>query len=94
MESPSQARNGEGSKPYFLRNLPISTADFQRNLQHPEPATRAFWMAYVMRAARFEDVWKLVSHGEMREHYALIRRHLGRVRPFWDFLLCWQIALP
>ena len=76
---------------YFLRGLPISTRDLRRTLRDADVATRAHWTAHVLREARYEDVWKFVDPGDVRADYPHIRRHLGRARPFWDFLIGrWQ----
>lgn len=76
---------------YFLKGLPITTGDLRRTLRNADLATRAHWTAHVLREARYEDVWKFVDPGDVRADYLHIRRHLGRARPFWDFLVGgWQ----
>ena len=81
----------EAAQLYFLRGLPLTIEDLRRTLRHPDVAMRAHWIAHVMREARYEDVWQFLSQREIRDDYPQIRRHLGRARPFWDFLVgSWQ----
>lgn len=87
----SSAPERQEAQPYFLRGLPLTAGDLRRTLRDPDLATRAHWIAHVMREARYEDVWQFLSQGAIREDYPHIRRHLGRARPFWDFLVGgWQ----
>ena len=40
-----------------------------------------------MREARYEDVWSYLTLKEILQDWANIRRHLGRRRGFWEYLL-------
>lgn len=91
MRSSSHDLERDEGQAYFLRGLPITTGDLRRTLRTSDASMRAHWIAHVLREARYEDVWKFVTPGDIREDYPRIRRHLGRARPFWDFLIGrWQ----
>lgn len=60
-------------------------------VRDPDPAIRALWIARIMREARYRDVWRFVSLRDILPIYAHIRRHLGRARRKWDYLIeGWQ----
>jgi hypothetical protein len=40
-----------------------------------------------MREALFDEVWRFVTLEEILQNWEPIRRHLGRKRAFWEFLL-------
>lgn len=75
------------SQPYFIWDTPITVADLRERLRHPDPRERSLWMARIMREARYADVWRFLSLNDVLERYDMIRRHLGRRRRFWDFLI-------
>jgi hypothetical protein len=77
----------EDAQPYFLWDMAVTVGELRKQLRHPDVAVRALWMARVMREARYPDVWKFLSLDDVLAHLPLIRRHLGRARAFWDFLL-------
>jgi hypothetical protein len=74
-------------KPYFLWDVPIGEAELRERLRDRDPDTRAQWEARVMREARFDDVWGYVSLDDVLRDWQHIRRHLGRQRAFWAFLI-------
>jgi hypothetical protein len=40
-----------------------------------------------MRQAKPDDVFLYVSEAEIRRHWSSILPHLGKSRPFWEWLL-------
>jgi hypothetical protein len=76
-----------GERPYFLWDVDVSEAQLRQRLADPEPGIRAQWQGCVMREARFDDVWKYLSLKEILRDWEQIRRHLGRRREYWEFLL-------
>ncbi|MFZ5468843.1 MAG: hypothetical protein ACOZIN_05335 [Myxococcota bacterium] len=74
-------------RPYFIWDVPITEAELRERLKEPDPDTRAQWQAVIMREARFDDVWKYLRLEEILRDWKDIRRHLGRQRAFWEFLL-------
>jgi hypothetical protein len=77
----------DDAQPYFIWDLPLTVADLRRYLAHPDPDTRALWMARVMREARYPDVWRFLSLESILAAWPRIERHLGRRRRFWEFLI-------
>lgn len=74
-------------RPAFLWDTPLSEAELRARLHDADPDVRAQWQGVVLREARFDDVWKYVTLDEVVRDWPRIRRHLGRSRDFWDFLL-------
>jgi hypothetical protein len=74
-------------RPYFLWDVPVTEAELRQRLHHPDPDTRAQWQARIMREARYRDVWKYLTLDEILRDWHDIRRHLGRMRGFWEYLL-------
>jgi hypothetical protein len=45
----------------------------------------------ILREARDTDVWRFTTPAEVARLFPELRRHLGRRRTFWEFLLGrWQ----
>lgn len=74
-------------RPWFLWDVDITEEEFRLRLRHPDPAIRAQWQGCLMREGRFDDVCRYVTLEEVLRDWPRIRRHLGRMRPFWDFLI-------
>lgn len=73
--------------PYFLWDDPMTLAELRRRLsQGPEPE-RVLLLARVLREARDTEVWQFTSPGEVIALWPRLALHLGRRRPFWEFLL-------
>lgn len=89
LDPPGRVRHDPRVKgrPYFIWDLDVSEADLRERLRASDPQIRAQWQARVMREARFADVWRYVSLEEVVRDWSWIRRHLGRSRAFWEFLL-------
>ncbi|MCI0573136.1 MAG: hypothetical protein L0Y66_20520 [Myxococcaceae bacterium] len=67
--------------------MQVTEAEFRERLRDPDPDTRAQWQARLMREARFREVWGYVTLREVLDNWEHIRRHLGRRRAYWEFLL-------
>lgn len=74
-------------RPYFLWDVEVSDAELRARLEADDPDTRAQWQAVVMREARYEDVWSYLTLQRVLANWEHIRRHLGRRRSFWEYLL-------
>ena len=75
------------NRPYFLWDVDVTEAELRERLRHPDPYIRAQWQGAVLREARYADVWRNLSLEEILRDWELIRRHLGRRRAQWEFLL-------
>lgn len=77
----------KASKPWFLWDVDLSEDELRERLRQPDDDARAQWQACVMREGRYREVWQYVTLDEILRDWPHIRRHLGRSRPFWEFLL-------
>ena len=75
------------AQPYFVWDVPVTVRELRRRLHHTDPEERALWMARVLREARFADVWRLLDVHDVDTWFARLKKHLGRSRPFWEWLL-------
>ncbi len=75
------------SRPTFLWDVDITEAELRSHLAAEDPDIRAQWQGRVLREARFNEVWHHITLDEVVRDWARIRRHLGRSRAFWEFLL-------
>ena len=75
------------TRPYFLWWTEATVADLRRHLADPDPVVRAYWMGALLREANTRDVWLFVGPDEIREAWHGVRRHLGRSRAMWAWLL-------
>ena len=86
MKLSTDLRDG-ASVPYFLWDEPVTLDELRERLRSDEPEEQARWAGKVMREARFDEAVELLSLPWIIAEYDRLRRHLGRRRPFWDFLL-------
>lgn len=79
----------ETTRPYFLwsGNDRLTETELRSRVRSADLRERALWIGRVMREAKSDDVWKYVTIEEVLRDWSEIRRHLGRSRPFWEFLL-------
>jgi len=73
--------------PYFLWDDPMPNRELRRLLRTAPPPERICLLAKILRQARDSDAWKYTSPQEVAEAWPQLSIHLGRRRPFWEFLL-------
>jgi hypothetical protein len=73
--------------PYFLWDEPMTVAELRARLGTASPPERSRLLGKVLREARDTDVWRFTSPTEVQLLWPELSRHLGRRRPFWEFLL-------
>ncbi|HEX4961704.1 MAG TPA: hypothetical protein VF173_12750 [Thermoanaerobaculia bacterium] len=74
-------------RPYFLPGLSMTLEQFRKALADPNPQARAVFLAELLRNARADDVFFLVSPGEILEMWPLVEDCLGDKKDFWRWLL-------
>ena len=74
--------------PYFNWDAPVTNAQVRDALANGTEDDKVFWIARIMREARFDDVWRYVSLGrDVLPRWPELERILGRRREFWQFLI-------
>lgn len=73
--------------PYFLWDEPMTVSEFRRRLSSADPAEWARLLGKALREARDTDVWSFTTPQEVSARWTELSRHLGRSRPFWEYLL-------
>lgn len=73
--------------PYFLWDEPMSVVELKQRLATASPPEKVRLLGKILREARDTDVWRFTSVQEVVELWPELTRHLGRRRPFWEFLL-------
>lgn len=73
--------------PYFCWDEPITVRELRERLRTASPPERTRLMAKILREARDTEVWKFTSPAEVARSWEDLASHLGRRRPFWEFLL-------
>jgi hypothetical protein len=76
--------NDPAAIPYFLWDEPMTVAQFRERLGSTE---RPRLLGKLLREARDTDVWYFTTPAEVVRQWREIAPHLGRRRPFWEFLL-------
>lgn len=78
--------------PYFNWDSAVTNAAVRRALRDGTEDDKVFWIARIMREARYEDVWKYVSlRRDVLPRWTQIEPHLGRWQAKWRFLVeSWQ----
>jgi len=83
----------EDTVPYFLWDQPMTVAELRRRLATASPPERARLLGKILREARDTDVWGFTTPAEVQARWDELSPHLGRRRPFWEYLLGrWRAA--
>jgi len=78
--------------PYFLWDEPMSVAQLKERLRGASHSERIRLLGKILREARDTDVWKFTNPDEVRKLWPELYKHLGRRKPFWEFLFNrWRI---
>ena len=77
----------DDARPYFLWWTDATVADLRRHLASDDVTERAYWLGALMREANTRDVWPFVTPSDVRRDWERVRRHLGRSRAMWAWLL-------
>lgn len=72
--------------PYFLWDQPMTVAELRQRLRE-SPVERMRLLGTILREAKEPDVWLFTTPQEVAREWPRIVPHLGRRRPFWEFLL-------
>lgn len=83
----SDALLREEERPYFLWWTDLTVGAFREALRDPDADRRAYWIGALLREANTRDVWIFVTREDIRKHWPLLQRHLGRSRKMWTWLL-------
>ena len=75
------------TRPYFLWWTDVNVGQFRTLIQDPDLDRRAYWLGALLREANTRDVWMFVTPAGIREAWPSLRRHLGRSRDMWAYLL-------
>ncbi|MEY4581936.1 MAG: hypothetical protein RL701_6639 [Pseudomonadota bacterium] len=80
--------------PYFNWDAHVTNAEVRNALAVGSEEDKVFWIARIMREARYDDVWKYISlRGDVLPRWPLIEPHLGRWQAKWRFLIeSWQTS--
>jgi hypothetical protein len=73
--------------PYFLWDDPMTVAELESRLENSSLAERMRLLGKILREARDTDVWRFISPIDVMKMWPRLSLHLGRRRPFWEFLL-------
>jgi hypothetical protein len=73
--------------PYFLWDEPMTNGELRARLESSSRAERTRLLGKILREARDPDVWKYTTPQEVESRWRELSIHLGRRRPFWEFLL-------
>lgn len=77
----------DDARPYFLWDEDTSIAELRAILRGPDSERRDHLIGKMLREARDVDVWAFVTPEEVARVLPRIGRHLGRRKPFWEFLI-------
>jgi hypothetical protein len=73
--------------PYFLWDEPMTVRELRNRLETASEPERLRLLGKILREARDTEVWRFTTPREVVRLWSEISRHLGRRRPFWEFLL-------
>jgi hypothetical protein len=89
--TPPELLTDQQGRPYFLWDCEMTLDEFRRQLEDSDPDVRAYLIGKLMRQAKPDDVFTFVSPRQIREHWPLLERYLGKTREFWTWLFeAWE----
>ncbi len=79
------------NRPYFLWDCDLTLDEFRRGLEDPDPEVRAYLVGKLMRQAKPDDVFLLVSPRTILALWPRLLRYLGATRDFWTWIFeAWE----
>ncbi|MCI0519820.1 MAG: hypothetical protein L0Z70_06125 [Chloroflexi bacterium] len=72
--------------PYFLWDYDLSETDVQAILKGDDEAQKAWLVARILEAARYQDIWKYISLKELRAIFPQLQLK-SQVRAAWSYAL-------
>jgi hypothetical protein len=75
------------SRPYFLWWTDCTVGQLRQRLADGDPEAQAYWLGALLREANTRDVWLFTTPDRVRAMWPFLRRHLGRTRARWAWLL-------
>jgi hypothetical protein len=73
--------------PYFTWDAPLTVRAIRERLQTGQDADRFYLLGKILREARDTDVWSFTTPEYVARNWEQLLPHLGRRRPFWEWLL-------
>ncbi len=73
--------------PCFLWDEPMTVAALRERLRTSSRPEADRLLGKILREARDTDVWLFTTPDEVATRWSELSIHLGRRRPFWEFLL-------
>lgn len=77
----------DDAPPYFLWWSDATVADLRGHLASSDAAERGYWLGALLREANSRDVWQFTTPSTIRKSWPHVRRHVGRARARWEWLL-------
>jgi hypothetical protein len=74
-------------RPYFLWDVDMTLAEFERQLAESDLPARAYLVGKLMRQAKPDDALQFVTAQGMADLWPLVEKYLGNTREFWNWLL-------
>ena len=75
------------ARPYFLWDSELTVGQLRERLAHGPEEEKLLWIGRILREARYPDVWRFVTLGDVLSRWDRLRGRLGRMNGFWEFLI-------
>ena len=75
------------SIPYFLWDEPMTVTELRQKLRFATSDERVRLLGKILREAKDTDVWLFTTPDEVASLWQDLLPHLGRRRPFWEYLI-------
>ena len=73
--------------PYFLWDEDLALGELRHRLREAPEKERLRLAGKILREAAYEEVWGFLRVEDVARDLPKLRRHLGRRRAFWEFLI-------
>jgi hypothetical protein len=76
-----------GQRPYFFWDHDISEDQVRHILRHGNPQEKAWVMTRILEYAKWDDIWRYLTIGDIRQHFEHLRFRRPADRELWAYAL-------
>lgn len=78
----------DSDHPWFLWSEEMTAGELRQILAGEQGEyLQGVYLGRLLREARLKEIWEFLTPEDIQAHWPRLERHLGRKKPFWQFLM-------